>query len=390
MSNQTQERRIIGLDAHPYLFSAVALSGANPLVAKTEWVLDRVSLDNLEKTLRKRLRPQDIVVLEASGNSFSVAERLAVLGVTVHVLDSQTVSRVGSQYCVTDRTDAVKLARVFLSGLAKIVWTPDARCKERRELFFAHRNAVRDAVRLRNRFWAWCNEQGVRRTKGFRMSNPRAIDTVREWKEWTELQILIIEGMLEAFQEAEGRRVRLRARIAEEVMADPMILQLVRLLGVRHLIAFALMAFIDPIERFENPKKLVAYIGLNPRVNISGTRGGTGRLSHHGRSDLRALMIQAAQSVLRYGTGPTHQWAIALKMRKGATVAVAALARKIVVSVWYLLSGRFTLLKEVPQQLKIKIHKIASEIGAKRIRALGFKSMPAFEKQKLEELLVPV
>ncbi len=37
-------------------------------------------------------------------------------------------------------------------------------------------------------------------------------------------------------------------------MADPMILQLVRLLGVRHLIAFALMAFIDPIERFENPK----------------------------------------------------------------------------------------------------------------------------------------
>jgi hypothetical protein len=58
MSNQTQERRIIGLDAHPYLFSAVALSGANPLVAKTEWVLDRVSLDNLEKTLRKRLRPQ--------------------------------------------------------------------------------------------------------------------------------------------------------------------------------------------------------------------------------------------------------------------------------------------------------------------------------------------
>ncbi|MGI6300561.1 MAG: hypothetical protein ACOX52_05835 [Verrucomicrobiota bacterium] len=113
MSNQTQERRIIGLDAHPYLFSAVALSGANPLVAKTEWVLDRVSLDNLEKTLRKRLRPQDIVVLEASGNSFSVAERLAVLGVTVHVLDSQTVSRVGSQYCVTDRTDAVKLLGYF-------------------------------------------------------------------------------------------------------------------------------------------------------------------------------------------------------------------------------------------------------------------------------------
>ncbi len=38
---------------------------------------------------------------------------------------------------------------------------------------------------------------------------------MREWKEWIELQILIIEGA-GAFQEAGSRRVRLRARIAEE------------------------------------------------------------------------------------------------------------------------------------------------------------------------------
>ena len=74
-------------------------------------------------------------------------------------------------------------------------------------------------------------------------------------------------------------------------------------------------------------------------------------------------------------------------MRKGATIAVSALARKLLVSVWYLLSGRFTPLTEASPQLRARIHKLASEIGAKRIRVIGFKSLPAFEQQKLEELI---
>lgn len=388
MNEETQARRVIGLDAHPYLFSAAALIGTDALQAREEWVVDRVPLERLEAVLRKRVRPQDVVVLEASGNSFAVAERLAKLGVTVLVLDSQAVSRIGQQYCATDRIDAVKLARVYLSGFARVVWTPDTVSQERRELFFAHRNAVCDAVRVRNRFWAWCNEHGVVRRKGFRLADPDALTLALTWKAWSSMQQMILGEIVRAFQTAEACRVRLRARIAEEVMADPNVLRLVRLLGIRHLIAFALAAFIGPIERFATPRKLVAYIGLNPRVSISGIHGGTGRLSHHGRSDLRALMIQASQSVLRYGSGPTHRWAVALKMRKGAALAVAALARKLVVSVWYLLSRRFTPLTDVTPQIKIKVHKIASEIGAKRIRALGFKSMPAFEKQKLQELLV--
>lgn len=387
MSEPTQGRRVIGLDAHPYLFSAAALSGADALQARTEWVVDRQPLDRLEAVLRRRMRAQDVVVLEASGNSFVVTERLARLGVEVHVLDSASVSRVGQSYCATDKIDAVKLARVYLSGLAHVVWTPDEKTLQRRELFFAHRNAVRDAVRSRNRFWAWCNGHGVGQPPGFRLTDPDALAAVLKWRAWTPLEQMLLGEMLQAFQQADARRCRLRTLIAEEVASDPQILQLVRLLGIRHVIAFALAAFIGPINRFANPKKLVAYVGLNPRVSRSGIGGGNGRLSHCGRSDLRALMIQASQSVLRYGTGQLHRWAVALKMRKGATVAVAALARKLVVSVWYLLSGRFTTLTEVPKQLKIKIHKIASEIGAKRIRALGFKSMPAFERQKLKELL---
>lgn len=137
---------MIGLDAHPYLFCTAALSGADAIEAREEWVVDRVPLQRLWAALRPRVRPGDVVVLEASGNSFAIAERLAILGLLVQVLDSESVSRVGWPYCATDRLDAVKLARVYLSGLVRVVWTPDAQSQERRELFFAHRHAVCDAV----------------------------------------------------------------------------------------------------------------------------------------------------------------------------------------------------------------------------------------------------
>jgi len=40
---------------------------------------------------------------------------------------------------------------IYNSGLAKSVWTPDEKSRERREVLFAYRNAVKDATRARNR-----------------------------------------------------------------------------------------------------------------------------------------------------------------------------------------------------------------------------------------------
>ncbi len=386
MTEPKQDRRIIGLDAHPYLFSAAALAGPDALQAQMEWCVDRVPLNRLEPVLRNRIRPGDVVVLEASGNSFAVAYRLAALGVDVRVLESRSVGRVGKTYCATDKIDAVKIARVYMSGLAHEVWIPDADATARRELFFAHRNAVRDSVRARNRIWAFLNQCGVKKPRGVRLGSPTALKTLLALRDWTKMQQLILADLLEAFQQADVRRRRLRARIAAEVASDPYTFKLVRLLGIRDKVAFALAAFIGPIQRFENPRKLVAYFGLNPRVSRSGIGGGNGPLSMHGRGDVRALLIQAAQSILRYGQGPTHRWALALKMRKGANIAVAALARKLVVSVWYLLMGFFTPMTEVTAHIKTKVHKIAVEIGRAALKQMGYSSLKAFEEEKLKML----
>jgi len=376
------------MDAHPTMFSAATLEGRDAATARVAVVHDRIPLEQLDRWLERHVRSGDVIILEASGNSFAIVERIRAKGHKAVVLESASVGKIGRAYCATDKLDAIKIARVWLSGLAHVVWTPDEKSAARREVFFSYRNSVKDTTRARNRIWAFLNQHGLRRPRGLRMTLGCGKDRVLSLRTWTPMQQALIEDLFDALWHAEERRKKFKAIIAQEVASEEAILQLVRLTGIRDIIAFALTAFIGDIARFRTPKNLVGYIGLNPRVSISGTGGGTGPLAHTGRSDLRALLIQAAQSVLRYGNGTAqHRWAVALKMRKGANVAVAALARKITVACWYLMNGLFTPLTEVTAQLSIKLHKIACSIGAARLKESGYASISEFQHELFQKLL---
>jgi hypothetical protein len=73
--------------------------------------------------------------MEASGNAFAVAARLKAIGRKALVMESHMAGKIGKTYCANDRVDAIKIARIYLSGLSPLVWQPDAKTQERRELF---------------------------------------------------------------------------------------------------------------------------------------------------------------------------------------------------------------------------------------------------------------
>ncbi|MFA7234986.1 MAG: IS110 family transposase, partial [Terrimicrobiaceae bacterium] len=67
---------------------------------------------------------------------------------------------------------------------------------------------------------------------------------------------------------------------------------------------------IGEVRHFDRPEKLVAYIGLNPGQRQSGNgkniKLGVGK---RGRGDMRHLLIQGAQAVLRMGGNtPLGKW----------------------------------------------------------------------------------
>ena len=377
--------RVVGLDVHPTLFTVAEVVGRNAQEAKASWVVDRRPLDQLEQVLRKRTQPGDTVVLEATGNAFAVAARVAQCERRAVVLNSDSVSDLGRKYCGTDKEDALKLGRVWLTGLAKVVWQPDGRTADYRHIFFAYQNAVCDAVRARNRIWAFLDAHCLKRPRTLRLDQPEALTALLRLRSWSEVEQEILVELVSVYDAATTRRHTLETRIAKIVTTDKTLLRLTRLTGVRHVVAFALFAFIGDVHRFKTPKSLAAYFGLTPSVLESGQnrRLRSPGLSHTGRSDVRALLVQGAQSVLRYGTGPLTKWGVQLKMRRGTNVAVIAVARKMAVQVWYLLMGYVPDLLEVTETLRLKLHRIAAVIGLKNIQDLGYTSIKAFEDEKI-------
>ena len=379
-TTEEKSNRIIGLDMHPDVFAAAAVEKTSADLSKTLWVQDRLSTAHLERWAKKQLQDGDLLVLEASGNSFEVASRFHALGYTCLVLESLQASKIKENFCNDDRHSAVKLAKVYLSGLAKIVGQPDQKTREMREVFFAHRAAVKDCTRLRNRIRTFLTEHCVRLPKGTRLTQQSGLDKALSMHAWSDMQTVLLTDSFKQLWQNESRRKQLEELMVKELLKRPEWSRLWRLMGIRHIVAFALMAMIGDVNRFPTAKKLVGYFGLSPRKVQSGNnaKGYEHGIGNTGRGDVRALLIQAAQNAMTQRTSPLHKWGWKLAMKKNRNVAVSAVARKLTVAIWHLLKGHFTKLTELSKHLKTKLLKIATLLGKESLRENGFKDRNEF------------
>lgn len=195
---------------------------------------------------------------------------------------------------------------------------------------------MRDCTRYRNRIWAWLAESGSKIKPGIQLTKESGRQWILQRYEWTPEQEAIICFMVDDLITAQRKRQELKRIMAREISRDPQMLKLFKLYGIRTVVAYALIAIIGDITRFQNPKKLVAYFGLQPKVNYSGKKGYTSSLTHYGRKDIRALLVQAAHSILNYAPQDhtLYKWGWKLALKKSKSVAVIALARKITVAEW--------------------------------------------------------
>ena len=145
---------------------------------------------------------------------------------------------------------------------------------------------------------------------------------------------------------------------------------------------YRLSAAIGDIGRFSHSNKLVAYLGLNPSVCQSGQYEGATALKRHGRGALRALLVQAAKRLLQVNN-PLQKWGLAIAARRGRYKAAVAVARKLTVAVWHLLSGHVIGAIERMDRLQTKLGKLATELGVPAIKALGDETKTAFIEKKL-------
>jgi hypothetical protein len=157
---------------------------------------------------------------------------------------------------------------------------------------------------------------------------------------------------------------------------------LLQLPGVGLITTLTLLAASGDITRFPTASQLVGYAGLGGRVHDSGQTHHTGRITKAGRRDIRAAMVEAAHTACR--VHPHWQAALArLEPRLGKNKAIVAIARKLLVAVWHVLTHGSSDRYAVEEQVARKLLHHAYNLGAENRQG---RSPTEYAREQLDRL----
>ena len=195
----------------------------------------------------------------------------------------------------TDRRDAMMLAQTLRAGQLTAVWVPDE----------AH-EAMRDLVRLRAQAM-----RDLRKTRQHLLSFLLRHGLISPYGHWTKMhrrwlgeltfahpaQHLAHEEMLQRIERAEALCDRLKGAILELVpqwSLAPVVQAIQALRGVSLIVASVIVAEVGCFSRFDSPRQLMAYLGLNPSEHSSGATVRRGAITKTGNVLARTCLVEAA------------------------------------------------------------------------------------------------
>lgn len=283
----------------------------------------------------RKLGADDQVVLEATFHTWAIWSLLVPHAGRVVVANPMQVKAIAHARVKTDKIDAHILAQLLRLDFIPEVEMPDEEIWALRELVSHRRFLGKQRVALHNRIRSLVNSR-LYHCPYVELMGPAG----RQWLaglQFTEGERCILESALQLHDEVMGHLERidekLRAKAAESLEAK----LLMTIPGVNVTVAMGLVSSIGDVHRFDSPNPLTSYFGLVPRVYQSADKCYHGRITKAGRSYGRWLAVEAAQS-LSFSQSPLTATYHRVRSRKGHNVAVTALARKLVVLSWHLLT----------------------------------------------------
>ena len=255
--------RSIGLDVHrDFCEVAIAEAGA---VRSAGRIATRPEVLEL---FAASLGADDRVVLEVCGNAWEIA-RIIEPHVARVVVVSPSDTGIRHARAKTDRLDARTLAKLLAAGSLDSVWMPDERTRVMRRRLARRDQLVTARTRAKNEIHAIL----IRRLKG----RPEVSDLFgkagRAWLAELELPVEereTLDSGLRQIDFLDGEIALVDRLVAHDALNWPEARRLMTVPGVNVIAATTFLAAVGNIERFPDRRKLVAYLGLDPKVRQSG------------------------------------------------------------------------------------------------------------------------
>ncbi|MFC9550367.1 transposase [Rhodococcus sp. NPDC056960] len=112
-----------------------------------------------------------------------------------------------------------------------------------------------------------------------------------------------------------------------EALADPVVRRLMTVPGVDAVVGLSVVAAVGDFVRFASAEKLVAYLGLHPKIRQSGNQPAShGHITKSGRAQTRGMLVDAAWVASR-APGPLRAFSKRIKARRGRSALTAAPGR---------------------------------------------------------------
>lgn len=250
------------------------------------------------RRLFERLKREGPVVAcyEAGVSGYDLYRQLTALGVPCQVMAPGLTPRRPGQRIKTDRRDAGKLVRLFRAGELTPIHVPDEAEEAVRDLVRCRDDVRRDVLRWRHRLLKLLARHGRVYQAGRHWTHPH-------WR-WLSAQRFDLpplqrtfEATVFALEQALSRLAELDrelAAIAEQAPYREPVGWLRCFRGIDTLSAMILVAEIVDFQRFQRPRKLMAYLGLVPSEYSSGATERRGALTKAGNTHVRRALIEAA------------------------------------------------------------------------------------------------
>lgn len=217
------------------------------------------------RTWACELRPDDEVALEATGNSDAIATLLTPLVGRVVVSNPSKTRAIAEAKVKTDKVDARILAQLLAADFLPPVWLPDDHTRSLRRQVMRRAHVVRQRTRLKNQVHAIL-------ARNLAPTPPVSDLFGKTGRHWLSRQPLpedeqaSVQALLRQLDFHAHELAMVDKELAEEALTDPMVARLMTIPGVDAIAGISIVAAVGDFSRFDDPDKLVAYVGLNPKV----------------------------------------------------------------------------------------------------------------------------
>lgn len=274
-----------------------------------------------------------IVGLEAGGYSQWFEDMLEEMGIEVWMGDSTRIRKLAVRKQKNDKLDAGHILDLMITGRFPKLYRRSRKSSEvLRQIGYRHK-LVKMRTMAINNLRAISLGCGLRIR--VRLTSTRGQLRLQQLKvsQATAKQIDELVVLINHLNKEIGR---VEQWLEEQAASDDRVTLLRRQKGVGLLTALALVHTLEPVARFSNPRKVIAYVGLDPVEDSSGSRKRIGSISKQGSPLLRFLLGEAGQVVMKYDV-ELKRFYIRIKLRRNGAKAKVAVARKLLVRCFIML-----------------------------------------------------